>query len=48
MVHFILLVQPSDYLISPNLHLMKLHPTDFVTNYHSFQGRMFVIWAEIC
>lgn len=36
------------HVISPKLQLMERHAKDFVTNYHSFQGRMLVIWAEIC
>lgn len=36
------------HLISPDLHLMKLRVTDFVTGDPSFQGARLVIRAGIC
>lgn len=42
------LYSSTAHVISPKLQLMEQHAKDFVTDYHSFQGRMLVIWAEIC
>lgn len=42
------LYSSTAHIISPKLQLMEQRAKDFVTDYHSFQGRMLVIWAEIC